>query len=330
MRTPPSRRSRGYFLIKAYAILARKVKDISLKKIQFSILRITTGEGEMCLTADRLKRKVGRLLYKLHTPLRVVYHSLTFEGSPTLLFGIIASLYSLHPYRKTRLIIFRNNLLLIADEALKFSIKVPKGKEKDYIEELTLPYDSYLRPDPGDVVLDVGASIGGVSISYSKMVGKDGVVIAVEPEPRSLSVLQKIIRENNLRNIKVIGKAAWNRKEILKFYLREGFGRHSLVYNSGEEFIMVKADTLDNILSDVGIRKIDFVKIDVEGAELEVLEGMEEILNSVKKIIVAAYHERNEMKTFPRVSRFLKERGFKTLIGFDECGVRGIVVARRS
>ena len=155
------------------------------------------------------------------------------------------------------------------------------------------------RPKEGDTVVDVGAHMGRYTITSSKSVGASGKVIAVEAHPYNFRILQHNLRLNKLKNVSALNWAVYSEKARLKLYLPdEDLGytmHHSLMTNylvskySKEierRYIEVEADTLDNLLKIRGINEVNWIKIDVEGAEYEVLRGAKEILSTNKRISI--------------------------------------------
>jgi FkbM family methyltransferase len=197
------------------------------------------------------------------------------------------------------------------------------------IPRLNQNYEKFFRVKKGDVVVDVGAHIGLFTRSVAK---RANMVVAIECEPNNLKQLRRNLR--NFSNVLVVGKALWNDKGRLPLYLSYSSEGHSLIRDvrvCGVEYatdrgIMVDADTLDNVLSGLGISKVDFVKMDIEGAEIEALEGASEALKKTSKIVVASYHERGGVKTTHEVVRKLTDNGFKvytTLYDYDlVCGLK--------
>jgi FkbM family methyltransferase len=133
-------------------------------------------------------------------------------------------------------------------------------------------------PKKGDIVIDVGAAFGFYSIVASKMVGQQGKVIAIEPQPDSFEMLNKNIKLNKLTNISTLNYAVSSKTSTLKLYssystIQERAGQ------SSQHYIEVRADTLDNLLRRLDFDKANWIKVDVEGAELQVLEGAAGILS---------------------------------------------------
>ncbi|MDQ4016802.1 MAG: FkbM family methyltransferase [Thermoproteota archaeon] len=155
------------------------------------------------------------------------------------------------------------------------------------------------HPKEGDTVVDIGAHMGRYTITSSKSVGASGKVIAVEAHPYNFRILQHNLRLNKLTNVSPLNRAVYSKKERLKLYLPdEDLGytmHHSLMTNylatkySQEierRYLEVEADTLDNLLKSKGINRVDWIKIDVEGAEYEVLKGAKEILSANNHISI--------------------------------------------
>lgn len=137
------------------------------------------------------------------------------------------------------------------------------------------------RLRPGDTVIDVGANIGWYTVLASRVVGEDGLVIAFEPDPTNFALLQRNIEANDCRNVRLEQRALSNEPGSITLFLHErNQGMHSVLRSDETKHsVEIEAVRLDDYLRDVS-RHIDFVKIDVEGAEGMVLEGMHATLKS--------------------------------------------------
>lgn len=191
---------------------------------------------------------------------------------------------------------------LRADKSLLLEVSVPLH---DYRVHCPLNKEDFIvmtkheeeiielfHPKEGDIVVDIGAHMGRYSITSSKLVGPHGKVIAVEAHPYNFKLLQRNIRLNGLTNVTAVNCAVYSKKDKLKLYLpdeEQGYTmHHSLMtnylvskYSEGieQKYIEVQAYTLDNLMQRSGITQINWIKIDVEGAEYEVLRGAREILS---------------------------------------------------
>jgi FkbM family methyltransferase len=164
-------------------------------------------------------------------------------------------------------------------------------KEKE--EELF--FAKYLKE--GDTVVDCGAHLGTLSMVASKKVGSSGNIVSVEPHPRTFSYLEKNIKENRCHNVHLINKAIGDKEGIIAI---TDFYASDLNYLTEEGTTSVEMTTLDTILKD--IPKIDLLKLDVEGHELQALVGGEKTLLKTNTV----YFESAE-GSFKRYSYTLKD-----------------------
>lgn len=139
----------------------------------------------------------------------------------------------------------------------------------------------------GDIVVDVGAHMGKYTIIASKQVGANGKVIAIEAHPGNYEMLNHNIKLNGLTNVIPLNYAVYSSKAKVKIYSNYTIMAERIQEEKvKEKFAEVNADTLDNILEQNVIRQeqINWIKIDVEGAELEVLKGAYNTLSNSKDI----------------------------------------------
>lgn len=129
---------------------------------------------------------------------------------------------------------------------------------------------------PGMVFIDVGANIGYFSLIAAKLVGDSGKVFAFEPDENNFFLLQKNINANRYKNIIAVKKAVSDKVGTAKFYLeKENLCAHSLMPKINCDFIEIETIFLDEYFKN---KKINVVKIDVEGMEPAVLSGMEKLI----------------------------------------------------
>lgn len=135
--------------------------------------------------------------------------------------------------------------------------------------------------DEGDIVLDLGANIGYYTLIFSKIVGKDGHVFAFEPDPNNFAILKKNIEINKIKNVILIQKAVSNTSKPQLLYLCDyNHGQHR-IYPSPRctEKINVECTIIDEYLDGTEFfNNINFVKMDVEGSEYDVINGMQKTL----------------------------------------------------
>lgn len=157
----------------------------------------------------------------------------------------------------------------------------------------------------GDVFVDVGANVGYFSLLASTLVGK-GHVVAVEPTPRAFAMLQESLRRSRAANVRAVNVAAWHEPSVVKMFSGANLGMSSLMSDwaarwNDHECCDVPAARLSDILTPEEIKSARVVKIDVEGAEWHVIQGMAEVLANCRddlevmvevspKVLAAEHH----------------------------------------
>lgn len=175
-------------------------------------------------------------------------------------------------------------------------------------------YERYLKLEPEDVVVDAGACIGDITVPFAM---KSCKVIAIEPDARNLGWLKQNLAINHLRNVEIVETALWRCNTTLTFHIsEEDYMMHSVIAEK-QMTMKVRTRTLDDICVTRGIAKIDFLKMDIEGAEIEALQGATRTLQITRKIVIAAYHLRDGKPTWHVVQQILMNNGFKTLVSSD-------------
>jgi FkbM family methyltransferase len=149
--------------------------------------------------------------------------------------------------------------------------------------------------DKDTVFVDVGAYMGLYTVYACRRARR---VLAVEPNPMALAYLKANVALNNCHNTIVVPKAASDKRGVVKLRIPRPARRGhipttaSIVWSfEGALEIDVEADTLDNIVDDVGLDSVDFIKIDVEGAEGLVVKGAERTLRKARAILIEIWPE---------------------------------------
>ena len=149
--------------------------------------------------------------------------------------------------------------------------------------------ERYLRP--GMTVLDVGAHHGLYTLLTSKRVGRKGRVIAFEPSPRERKRLKQHVRVNRCANVTVVPIALGDYTGEAELFVVSKFEdwcnslRPPAVKRSTSK-IRVEVKRADEALEALGITKVDFIKLDVEGAELSFLKGAAGILRDSRPVVL--------------------------------------------
>ncbi|MBW8049692.1 MAG: FkbM family methyltransferase [Cytophagales bacterium] len=136
-----------------------------------------------------------------------------------------------------------------------------------------------------DIVIDLGANIGYYTLIFARCVGEGGVVFAFEPDPDNFQLLVKNVKVNGYHNVILINKAVSNYTGKIKLYLSEdNYGDHR-IYKPLErrKSIEIESIRLDDYFKDKNI-EINFIKMDIQGAEYGAIQGMSSILKKYEKI----------------------------------------------
>lgn len=140
---------------------------------------------------------------------------------------------------------------------------------------------------PKAVFWDVGAHIGFTSLIASRLVGPDGRVEAFEPFPPNIGRLARSVGLNGFSNVTVHPQAITKRDGTALFHLHESSLQGSLVQDAPAEAIEVACETLDGVAR--RLPRPDLIKVDAEGAELDVLEGGRQLLTTVRPRLIVEF-----------------------------------------
>jgi FkbM family methyltransferase len=140
-----------------------------------------------------------------------------------------------------------------------------------------------------DVLIDVGANSGVYTLKGARIVGSDGIVLSLEPNPDLLTVLKRNTARNRLNNVRLRGLAAAEEcREFPFFEINNKPNSFSLISRGeGTTSFSVLTVDLDSLVRWEGIRRVDVIKIDAEGAEDRVLAGASNIIREHQPVIIA-------------------------------------------
>ena len=191
------------------------------------------------------------------------------------------------------------------------------------------PVESYifsLMLNPGFTVMDIGANIGQYSLLASKLVGETGQVFAFEPVPKNYNQFMKHVLMNDIKNIIGNRMAVWNENTTVSLGLhqpedlKENAGSFAIGGQLGH--VTAPAIVLDDFVNKNEIKRIDFIKMDIEGAEGFAIKGMMKTLDRFKPAILMEVNREacSHMNYSPQLfwDLLVKEIGYKAwAIGDD-------------
>ena len=137
----------------------------------------------------------------------------------------------------------------------------------------------------GDVVLDIGAHIGYYTLQFANLVGPTGKVYAFEPEPKNFELLKKNVQINKHDNVVLIQKIVSDKDGIVEFFISkfDSIGNKLFKSNEAGSSIKIESTTLDEYFKDLK-KKIDFIKMDIQGGEGKAILGMKNLLKENKNL----------------------------------------------
>jgi FkbM family methyltransferase len=169
---------------------------------------------------------------------------------------------------------------------------------------------------PGAVVFDVGANIGAHTLTLSRLVGAQGRVIAIEPCPPVLNKLHKNLNDNQVRNVTVLPIGASNQSGTAQLFWRDNDTNEGQATFWPNEATNVQYEvgtaTLDELVREQQLPTVNLIKIDVQGAEFQVLQGAQQTLHTFKPALIFEYDWNWESSaiTFVDVQAFLVQFGY--------------------
>ncbi len=203
----------------------------------------------------------------------------------------------------------------------KYNYKVLCPIKKEEVINMTIREDDIIEhftPKQGDIVVDIGANIGRYTIIGSKRVGTQGKVVAIEAHPGNFEMLNRNIKLNQLTNVIPLNYAAYSKETKIRLYVpgeESGYTVYNTIMSNRagteENFVEVNANTLDYLLqlNQIKQEQVNWIKIDVEGAELDVLKGSTNVLSKSKDI--ALLIEVHGLNNYRPVVEFLSLYNFK-------------------
>jgi FkbM family methyltransferase len=181
------------------------------------------------------------------------------------------------------------------------------------------------KPGPGDVIVDIGAGRGEDVFAFSRAAGPQGRVIAIEPHPATFQVLGRFCEWNRLANVTTVNCACVDETASLQIetlpvwqsnYVRTG--------EPSPTSFPVKGVRFDDLCDEYGIDRIDFLKMNIEGAERTALPGCRRALGRTSFVSVAAHDfraargEGEQFRTLDFVRQLLTESGFQVTTRDDD------------
>jgi FkbM family methyltransferase len=175
------------------------------------------------------------------------------------------------------------------------------------------------KPKEGDVVLDLGAGIGTELFLFSELVGKTGRVIAVEPDPQAFEYLRRLTQFLNFKNVTLVNVAVGVQNGTVQLAQNGHLGLESTLANmTHSSSVTVPVLTLPRLIQDQKLESVDFAKVNIEGAEKQLL-GDKDTVSKVLNWCISCHDFTGhpEQRSKAHVIEALIAQGFRVETGFD-------------
>jgi FkbM family methyltransferase len=159
------------------------------------------------------------------------------------------------------------------------------------------------------LIIDCGSNIG-LSVIYFKTKFPKSRILAFEPDPDIFNVLKKNINSYNFKQIELYNKAIWDQNTTVQFYSEGAYSGRIAEAKDNLDLINVKTERLKDLLQE----PVEFLKLDIEGAEFKVLKDCSSSLNNIKYIFLEYHSHITEEQRLDEVLNILKLNGFRYYI----------------
>jgi FkbM family methyltransferase len=159
---------------------------------------------------------------------------------------------------------------------------------------------------PSPKIIDGGANIG-LSVIYFKTLYPNSIITAFEPDSSVFKVLENNVRNFELGNVTLLQKALWKEERVLEFMAEGADGGRVVELENSRSIVKVDAIRLRPYLEE----HVDFLKLDIEGAETEVIEDCQDLLKNVDNLFVEYHSFANQAQTLDRLVGILAKAGFR-------------------
>jgi len=203
-----------------------------------------------------------------------------------------------------------DDLSIAAPNQASFMTTFVLHEQHDWFEDEIKFLRTYIKP--GMNIIDIGANYGVYTLSMAKHISPNGKLWAFEPTPETASYLNHSIKENKLQNVTLIEAALSNKTGIARLYLNKNSELNSLDgdLSSSDESASVKLLTLDSCNDKYKWKGIDFIKLDAEGEESNILKKAKSVLKNHSPLVMYELKHGNNVNT-SLINRF-KQMGYSS------------------
>lgn len=170
-------------------------------------------------------------------------------------------------------------------------------------------WNNFQAENDTPTIIDCGSNIGISVLNYKKQY-PFAKIIAFEPDPHIIKFLERNLRVNNAEDVVVVNSAVWFQNGEMPFFCEQADGSRIISGNHGKEAVMVKTVDITEYIE----KPIDMLKIDIEGAEYEVISHMEDKLALIKNMVIECHLDNSDISGLTKILQVLSSAGFKVAI----------------
>lgn len=164
-------------------------------------------------------------------------------------------------------------------------------------------FDVVIEVAEGDTVIDAGACYGDTALYFAHKAGKNGKVYSCEFLPENLTIFNRNMALNAelAGRIKLVEQPLWSKSGEQLFVEGNGPGTRVVSNPNNPDAIPIKTQAIDDLVRNEKLDRVDFIKMDIEGAELEALKGAENTIRQFRpKLAISVYHKFEDFWTIPK------------------------------
>jgi FkbM family methyltransferase len=194
-----------------------------------------------------------------------------------------------------------------------FVSSLPAFNAPSHVSEALPLFTREFTPSVGDTIIDVGAGVGSEIQAFSQLVGATGQVIAIEADPAAFRQLEKLTLLLKLTNVQILNVAIGDSVGLAHLTQDGGDGLSNHVVDTDQSgTIAVPMSTLDTVVSRFALQRIDFIKMNIEGAESQALAGFQSEFRKARNLCISCHDFLGvaEFRTQALVEAWLAARDF--------------------
>lgn len=177
-------------------------------------------------------------------------------------------------------------------------------------------YQHFYKVKAGDIVIDGGSNVGVLALLFSMKVGEKGYVYCFEPDRYNIKKLMANFSMNDcLNNYGIHKELMWNEETEIDFQESGTVASSALWFSGKNNIVKKKTITLDTWAEINQIERLNFIKMDIEGAEIRAIEGCRSIIKKYKpNFAIASYHMVDGKPTYVELEKFFKNINYPYII----------------